>query len=316
MKLTTTALTLLFLAVAAFAQAPAPQTGQTIRVEPNASKGFSYPYFLYIPTAKEGESATRTLFVMPNNTGKPIDDLAEHEKSAKGKLVQAIFILNKLDMPILVPVFPRPEKEWKIYTHALDRDTLSTELTDYKRLDLHLAAMIGDAQERLAVQKSPVGKKVFVYGFSASGMFANRFAFLHPDLVKAAVIGSPGGWPIAPVSKFKGTKLRYPLGISDVKELTGSKIDLDVLREVPFFFFLGAEDENDSLVFRDGYEQEDEELALPLLGMKRVDRWPVSESLYKEAKLDATFKLYEGEGHRPSRKMIEDMIEFLAKHKY
>ena len=305
----------LSLSLAALAQAPETPTGKTARIDPAPEKGFSYPYYLFTPASPESGN-TQTLLVIPNNTGKTSDDLNDHEANVKGKMAQAAFIFGRLGTPVLVPVFPRPQKEWKIYTHALDRDTLTTDLKEYSRLDLQLAAMIRDARTRLASTGSTVGEKVLMYGFSASAMFANRFAFLHPDLVKAAAVGSPGGWPIAPAGKFKGTELRYPLGIADLKSLTGHKTDRKELAKVAFFFFLGGEDDNDSLVFRDGYEEDDEKLAMELLGKSPVERWPVAESIYKDAGMNAVFKLYPGEGHRPSKEMVEDVLSFLEKNKY
>ncbi|HUF05455.1 MAG TPA: hypothetical protein VMM38_14945 [Aridibacter sp.] len=319
MKKTILVLSVLLLTAAALPQEAPKQPGKTDKIDADPSRGFSYPYYLNIPPAlheQHGRNGTQTLLVVPNNTGKPVDGLEEHEKNVSSKMVQIAFVFNRLNVPVLVPVFPRPAKEWKIYTHALDRDTLTTELEEYKRLDLQLAAMIRDARSRLKGEGLDVGDKVLMYGFSASAMFANRFAFLHPDLVKAAAIGSPGGWPIAPVKKFKDKELRYPLGISDVKELTGSDVGMDDLRKISFLFFLGGDDDNDSLVFRDGYEKEDEDLALGLLGRKPVDRWAVSRELYEKAGMNAEFKLYPGEGHRPSREMVEDLLVFLEKNKY
>ena len=110
---------------------------------------------------------------------------------------------------------------------------------------------------RLKKKNLKFDKRVLINGFSASGMFANRFTFLHPTRVKAAAIGSPGGWAIAPAAEFKGKTLRYPIGTSDFKTVAGEKLDLKNLRKVPLFIFLGDKDENDSVVFGDGYEEED-----------------------------------------------------------
>ncbi len=304
--------------LAVLAQDTPGRMGTTSRIDPDPAKGFSYPYYLYLPpgAAKTDPKALGTLLVIPNNTGTSTDDFAEHEKNVTSKMVQVGFIFGQLDVPVLIPVFPRPRTEWKIYTHALDRDSLVTDIAEYKRLDLQLAAMIRDARAVLESEGVRVGEKVLMYGFSASGMFTNRFAFLHPELVKGAAVGSPGGWPIAPSSSFRGKGLRYPIGIGDVEALTGSPVDLNSLKKVPFLVFLGSEDENDSLVFRDGYEEEDEKLVFELFGQKPVDRWEASEKLYSEAGLNAVFKLYPGEGHRPSRQMVEDVLGFLKQNKY
>ena len=104
-------------------------------------------------------------------------------------------------------VFPRPKKDWRIYTHALDRDSLLTERKEYRRFDQQLIRMIDDARTRLRSDGYRFDKRVLMFGFSASGMFTNRFTFLHPERIKAAAIGSPGGWAMAPIDSWKDTAL-------------------------------------------------------------------------------------------------------------
>jgi pimeloyl-ACP methyl ester carboxylesterase len=81
--------------------------------------------------------------------------------------------------------------------------------------------MIDDAVAREAKAGLRFDRRVLMYGFSASGMFTNRFVFLHPDRVLAAAYGSPGGWALAPVTSWQGAFLPYPVGIGDIKALTG-----------------------------------------------------------------------------------------------
>ncbi|HTH50418.1 MAG TPA: hypothetical protein VL501_00710, partial [Pyrinomonadaceae bacterium] len=157
-------------------------------------------------------------------------------------------------------------------------------------------------------------KKVLINGFSAQGMFANRFTFLHPDRVKAAAIGSPGGWPIAPVAAYKNRDLRYPIGVADLKLVSGRGLDMKKLRQVPMFLFIGDKDENDSVPFDDSYDPQDRELIDPLFGKKPVERWPVSEQLYKQAGLNATFRTYAGVAHTVNPAMRDDIRAFLLKY--
>ena len=82
--------------------------------------------------------------------------------------------------------------------------------------------MIDDARARQRQRGLRFDKRVLIFGFSASGMFTNRFVFLHPDRVKAAAFGSPGGWAIEPVSSWKGFALPYPVGVSDFKAVSGA----------------------------------------------------------------------------------------------
>ncbi|KUO70570.1 MAG: hypothetical protein APF77_22080 [Clostridia bacterium BRH_c25] len=131
-------------------------------------------------------------------------------------------------------------------------------------------------------------------------MFANRFTVLHPDRVLAASVGSPGGWPIAPVKMWNNQELRYPIGISDLKDLTGKEFDMETYKKVPQLFYLGDQDENDSVPYGDSYEEEDRIIINELFGSTPVKRWPESEKVYKEFGVNAVFRLYTGVKHRPT----------------
>ena len=251
----------------------------------------------------------------PNNTGKVSDDLAVHEANVKLKIFQAGIVFNRLEVPVLMPVFTRPGKSWKIYTHALDRDSLLTKDARYKRFDLQLKAMIKDARNRLLLERLNTEERILMYGFSASGMFVNRFSFLHPEIVKAVALGSPGGWAIAPLATYEKRQLTYPIGIGDLKKVTGCEFGLEKLRDVPMFVFIGGKDDNDSVVYRDGYEKNEEELIFKLFGKTPIERWQISKKLYAESGLNATFKLFPETGHTVSRGMRRQIMKFLEKHK-
>lgn len=294
----------------------AQKQAETIKVEAQADKGFAYPYYLYIPASMREETAKsklQTLLVIPNNTGTIDDDLAVHEQNVKQKMFQVGFVFGKLNVPVLMPVFPRPKTDWKIYTHAIDRDSLLTEKAEYKRFDLQLAAMIENARQRFAQENIKIDEKVLLYGYSAAGMFVNRFAFLHPDKVKAVASGSPGGWAIAPSAKFKDKTLRYPIGTGDFKTVAGKNLDLKQLQNISFFIFTGDKDDNDSVVFGDGYEEEDKNLIFELFGKTPLERWEISRKLYEENKLKAEFKLYPNIAHKVAPEMLTDVLAFLSK---
>jgi dienelactone hydrolase len=309
-------LVILFLATSSFAQS-ASTSVDTKKVEPRPAKGFTYPYYLYVPKSlREGESIKKehTILVIPNNSGKLNDDLAVQEEDVKRKIRQNAQLADRIGVAVLMPVFPRPQSDWRIYTHALDRDSLITNKRELARFDLQLLRMIDDARESLAREKLKFDKRVLVLGFSASGMFANRFTFLHPKRIKAAALGSPGGWPIAPVASYNGKALRYPIGSEDFQLVSGKKLDLKNLRKVPLFMFMGSEDDNDSVVFRDSYEKEDEELIFALFGKTPVERWDISKKLYLDNHLKAEFKLYPNVKHTVTNEMMEEILAFLSKH--
>lgn len=296
---------------------PAQEPGNDaaiVRVEPDGTT-FHWPYLLYVPPQLRGDAASvRTMLVVPNNTGSLDDDLAIHEKAARRLLGNMRPAIEPIGVIVLLPVFPRSKTDWKTYTQALDRDTMLSTKPGLHRLDKQLVAMIDHARERLAKEGTTVDSRVLVFGFSASGMFANRFTFLHPERVKAAAIGSPGGWPMVPVAEERGRKLRYPIGVGDFETISGRPLDLKRLADVPLLVFMGEKDANDSVIFRDSYDEEDERLIAELFGKTPVERWPAAERLYRGVLPKATFRLYPGVEHKIAPEMMKDIVGFFARN--
>jgi pimeloyl-ACP methyl ester carboxylesterase len=163
---------------------------------------------------------------------------------------------------------------------------------------------IDDASAKLASMDHSVQSRVLMAGFSASGMFTNRFAVLHPERVLAAAVGGPGGWPIAPVRADQGKTLPYPVGIADLdtEELGGQPVDLAALQRVRFLFLLGAADTNDAVPCSDSFSDTEANLINSLFGTVGqecgkaaetvVKRWWPAQRLYRAAGLSARYRLY------------------------
>lgn len=287
--------------------------GRVMKIEPTPEKGFYWAYYLYIPYSVRDlvkENKSTFLLVEPNNTGRPSDDQEIHDSAARVLAEQRSLLAEDLSVPLLVPTFPRPDKIGWLYTHALDRDTLLIKERELKRIDLQLLSMIDDAMEKLSRNGINLEEKVLMIGFSASGMFVNRFAILHPEKVQAAAIGAPGGWPIVPVKEWNGKKLRYPIGVWDLEELVQQKFDLESFKSVPLYFYMGDRDTNDSVIYRDGYDLEDEQLIFETFGSNPVERWPIAEEIYKSVGSSSQFVLYPGVGHCLTGEMLEDIKTF------
>jgi pimeloyl-ACP methyl ester carboxylesterase len=284
-------------------------------VAANPTAGFHADYFLYLsPGARErasrGESVT--FLIQPNNSGTTSDDPAVHRKDAWWTGFGRHGLADQLEVALLVPAFVRPSEDWRIYTHALDRDVLTTDRRDLARLDLQLLAMIDDAILRLGAQDISSNRRVLIQGYSASGMFANRFAALHPDRVKAVAAGSPGGWPIAPVDSVDSEALPYPGGIADLEELTGRPFDAMTWRGVPQLLVMGDQDDNDGLDFNDGWEKDASARIDRHFGDTPLRRWPHAERLYGQAGANARFLLVPGVGH-DRRALQKHTTEFFRK---
>jgi hypothetical protein len=286
-----------------------------IRVEGDAAKGFHWPYYLVLPSEM---TSPNTLLVEPNNTGTWSDDIQVHDDAARTIMGHRIPFAEDLGSPLLIPVFPRPinpqaPEPGGIYTHSLDRYSLTNNHTGLQRIDLQMVAMIDDALDRLEAMGHTMDRRVFMMGFSASGSFTSRFALIHPDRVKAAAPGSPGGgWPMAPVATWEGVPLRYPKGIMDFEELVGKPFDLETFRGVALYIYVGDADTNPGIDLR-GIPADEQAQLTALLSLDdpvRANRWPLAQAVYGSVGSPAQFVIYPGVAHTITAGMFEDVKAF------
>jgi len=284
---------------------------QVIKIPADSESGFFWPYYLSIP-ASVGNSST--LLVIPNNTGTGDDDPAVHDSQAYLDAVKWTDFAGEIKSPLLIPTFPRPYTEWWIYTHALDRDSLLTDITELERIDLQLVAMIDDAKDRLSSMGTYIEKKVLMMGFSASAQFTSRFSIIHPNRIKAAAIGAPG-YPIVPTSSWQGETLRYHVGTADLLDLTGEEFDLFSFKLIPLYFFVGGIDTNDPVDYTDGFDLQDQNIVNTLFGDTVIGRWPKIQEVYDTVGCNSDFVIYPGVGHSFTSQMVNDVEAFLKLNK-
>jgi len=288
--------------------------GSLYHVEASPNSGFNFPFFLYVPTLPQKQL---NLLVVPNNSGSQKLSPESQINSARWDALSWSRLAKRTSSVLLVPGFLRPDVDPPIYTHALSRSALEVKTGDLKRVDLQLIKMIEAARPIIKDKESKVIRdKVLLFGFSASAMFVNRFTFIHPDKVAAVALGSPGGWPIAPLKKYKSQKLVYPVGIYDLESIVSSSINLKELAKVPMFLFLGQKDTNDSVVFRDSYTKNNEQQIFKLFGKTPASRVSSSIKLYEAAGLNAKFKTYPGVGHGTNKQIHNDIVYFFNSQKH
>jgi hypothetical protein len=288
-----------------------PSQDTLLKVSADPKKGFHSPYYLFVPKGIES-AADRHLLVEPNNTGTTSDDFQVHDDAA-ARLVKTSYanrIARDLGTPLLVPVFPRPAEQWQAYTHSLDEDTLLIPSGPLKRIDLQLIQMIQDAQALLRRNHITVGDKVFMHGYSASGVFANRFPVLHPQIVRAIAAGGVNAIPILPLAQWHGTTLPYPVGIADLKKLADIDFDETAYKQVSQYIYMGYLDRNDTTLSRDAFCEEHARLIRELIGAEMPKRWEVSQSIYRELAIPAQCVTYNGSSHEIKPEMIDDIIKF------
>ena len=243
----------------------------------NPMKGYFADYYLY--TSPHARRAARngqviTILVQPNNSGINSDDPQVHRRDAWWTVFERRTIADELGVVLLVPAFIRPGEDWYIYTHALDRDSLTTERADLERIDLQLIAMIDHARSELTKLGIETDEQVLIQEFSASGMFASRFTAL---------------------------QLPYPAGIFDIESLTDAPFDSATYNTIPQLIYMGSADDNDSLDFADGWDETDAHLVDQLFGDDPLSRWQEAESIYKAEGANVQFLLIDGVGHDHKR---------------
>ena len=79
-----------------------------------------------------------------------------------------------------------------------------------------------------------VADKIFLNGYSSSGVFAQRFALIYPKIVGRVLIG--GASRSIPLPTME---LEYPLGIKDFKQLFGTDFNEDEYRKIQFAYYVG-----------------------------------------------------------------------------
>lgn len=285
-------------------------------IEKDPDVGFNYPYILYVPSTTDEWDERTPLLVEPNNSNLSSDEFSYHKKHAR-RLIEGQTprkIADELGVPLLVPIFPGSHAAPVDTTHyifQLDRDTLKIESGPLERIDNQLLRMIDDAQDRLASNSHPVREEFMMNGFSASGNFVDRFTMLHPERVLSVTAGGVNGMNILPRKEAKGHTLNYHVGIADVEEITGISVDFEALDAVNQFYYMGAEDDNDTIGYENAWTSDElEQTALDVYGEDMIeDRFTYCEKVYEEEGIDAMFKVYENAGHT-TRPALDDIIEF------
>jgi len=288
--------------------------GRLIRIDANHDKGFYVEYYLFIPETLKSLDST-FLLIEPNNTGFVDDNHKTHMDAAYDavRFGQGSRLAIMLGIPLLVPCFDRPEIDWDIYTHALDRDTLLCNDGSLARIDKQLLAMIEDARIVLANKDIHTHSKILLNGFSASGSFVNRFTALYPEKVAGTAAGGVNGMAILPVGNIYGHELIYPVGIADIEEITELKFRLQQFASVPQFYYMGKEDDNDALLYDDAYSDLEREIIMKVLGVDMSVRWNNCQMIYESQGVNAEFNIYQGVGHEIIDEAEADVGSFFMK---
>lgn len=203
------------------------------------------PYILVIP--KDLDDGKELVVESLNFEGTNIiDKIVPHViEELKGKVEMFD------DVPILIPFIPDVRGGIPYY-QQLSRECFQKAsdgeyVLDYPRVDLQVIDTINNAKEMIQQKaRRKVADKIFLNGYSSSGVFAQRFALIHPEIVGRALIGGASGSIPLPTTDFE-----YPLGIKDFKQLFGEDFNESAYREIQFAYFVGELEAKDPAWERD-----------------------------------------------------------------
>ena len=193
------------------------------------NKGINIPCILAIPLS---ENTNSQLVVEANNLeSENFQEIIEQGTQTGIRLAQ---LTRDLPSPIVIPLIPS-YRDYP-YLQQLSQECFSILKDDRNyRIDEQVVKIIGRAKSILEQERGLVVKdRIFLNGYSSSGVFAQRFALLHPDIVETACIGGASGSIPIPTEK-----LAYPLGIADYESLTGKRFDLESYSKIKFRYYVG-----------------------------------------------------------------------------
>lgn len=143
------------------------------------------------------------------------------------------------DAPILIPFTPDVRGGIPYY-QQLSRECFQEASNGeykigYPRVDLQIINTINNAKDKIQQEtERKVADKIFLNGYSSSGVFAQRFALIHPEIVGRALIGGASGSIPLPTTDFE-----YPLGIKDFRQLFGVEFNENDYRKIQFAYYVG-----------------------------------------------------------------------------
>jgi len=203
-------------------------------VEPNG-ENVNFPYILCVP---KNMGDCSTLYLETNNEEEPRD----LEQSAENTVKNILQMMNgsAIKSPILVPVLPTNGTGSRPYFQQLSAECIDDNLPDgQKRIDEQLVNAIEEAKTKVRdITGKKLEDKIFMHGYSASGVFAQRFAMIHPELIGELCVGGAIGSIPMPMGDYNGIKLDYPVGTNNYKDLFGKDFDMDAYKKIKFRYYV------------------------------------------------------------------------------
>lgn len=211
---------------------PCDVDGYTVYINTITENNRIFPYILmYSQNMREdAEVLVDTLNTRNSESTKDRIDVL-----IKGIVENALYIRKNVPTPIVYVYCPKEDFQREPYYQQLARKCFTESDRKYERCDVLVRETIQDAQKKLEeLSGKKVSDKIVLNGYSTSGVFAQRFAMIHPEMISKAIIGGAAGSIPIPTEE-----LGYPLGTKDFEKLFGKKFNEESYRKIEFAYYVG-----------------------------------------------------------------------------
>lgn len=189
----------------------------------------------YIIGIPDGLKDNAEMFVETYNSGGRQADTypqnVQHAIEDKYNPIEMNYADFMTDFPLVVPIVPDLKG-------MPDFQQMSVDAVKEFQIHEKVKECIDDARKYIEqITGKKVQDKIFLSGYSASGVFAQRFALAYPELINRALIGGAAGAIPIPTKKLK-----YPIGIQDYETLFGKKFDSEAYKKIQFAYYVGEKE--------------------------------------------------------------------------
>lgn len=269
---------------------------------------FKFPYLLYIPNQFD----STTLIMHGNNLALEEGNILNIYSAIFETTSEAGYDLLSLNQPILVPItsnyiHPANNNMHEFFPLQASRNVLfcKDSTNTYYKLFEQINNMIEDAQNIIKSKYNVhIDDKIICHGFSSSSKFVLRYATCYPSKVSLLIAGGFGNQAILPLENITINNtcidLIYPVGIKDIKYITGKDFDKSSFYNLKQFYFIGElEDSSNDTAFNFRHTDPDiQEIYKNVFGFDYQSRFDQLKTIFKELNYtNVEFIRYANFGH-------------------
>ncbi len=188
-----------------------------IKIHINKNKGFDFDFDIFIPKNLKESEIERNLLVSFKEEGPREEYMAE-----------------TLQSPMMSIRVATEDKNFDVSKYAqLDPSSLIDEdgnqvAYPYGESGLNMGEQYANAIKYAYSCMKKEGflspehhERADIEGYSYNAVIAQRFALLHPEMVRAVIYGGAISSIPIPLTEYNGEKLNYPSGIANIQKYTG-----------------------------------------------------------------------------------------------